>query len=357
MQKRRRFQVSNKIKISKTVRTFLISLSIAIFAFGLGNLFKSINSEKEIVKDTKETYKYSNNFVSNAKINLKSNEYIDKNEMVEGQAYLSDLISDIDMNINYKYNSSKQAEVKYNYKIEAIVKAVYADTTNSYDVLNKNEVLKESQDKTVNSEDLIIDENIKVNYSKYHKMIKDFKQTMGISVDSFLYIRLTVDTTTYVNSKEVKDQYVANYKITLGDKIAVINGKENDEDTKFVEDDAQTEKVLEISFGKVISSLFVIVISIIIFRLILVKTEELKVVKNEFKFELNKIMKSYNDKIIEIQDLKQIDIDHATAVKDITQLRKLADEEALPIYCYIEEDRKAYFIVTMYKSNYIYVLK
>ena len=92
-------------------------------------------------------------------------------------------------------------------------------------------------------------------------------------------------------------------------------------------------------------------------RLVVSKTEELRTIKNEFKLELNRILKSYEDKIVEIQDLKQIDLEHATKVKDIMQLRKLAEEALVPIYCYIKEDKEAYFIVTKYENSYIFILK
>ena len=86
------------------------------------------------------------------------------------------------------------------------------------------------------------------------------------------------------------------------------------------------------------------------------RTEELKTIKNEFKLELNRILKSYEDKIVEIKDLNNFDINTATKVKDIVQLRKLAEEAFVPIYCYIKED-EAYFIVIKYENRYVFVLK
>lgn len=70
-------------------------------------------------------------------------------------------------------------------------------------------------------------------------------------------------------------------------------------------------------------------------------------------------VKIYENKIVEIEDLKQIDLNSATKVKDFVQLLKLSDEALVPIYCYMNEEveEKAYFIVTKYENNYLYILE
>ena len=100
-------------------------------------------------------------------------------------------------------------------------------------------------------------------------------------------------------------------------------------------------------------------LGIMLLRYVLTKTEELKTIKNEYKLELNRILKSCESKLVQIEDLKQIDIENATRVKDIYQLLRLSDEALVPIYCYIKEEpaEEAYFIVTKYEKSYIYILK
>ena len=104
----------------------------------------------------------------------------------------------------------------------------------------------------------------------------------------------------------------------------------------------------------VIISIIVMVIGILLLRVILKRTEALKTIKNEFKLELNRIMRSCESKLVEIEDLKQVDLATATRVKDISQLLKLSDEALVPIYCYIKEEpeQEAYFIVTKYEKKY-----
>ncbi len=360
MLKKKINQINKKIKLSNTIRTILIIISIAMFAIGSGHLIKSLIAKEEIYTENKEKYNYTNKFTSNSKINLKANEYIKETDITEKYTYLSDLISNIDMDMNYYYSDSETVPVTYNYQIEALVKASYTTNNKTYDVLNKSEILKQVKDITTSSNDLKISEKITVDYSKYHEMIKEFKQSMGISANSYLYIRLIVNTKANIDNEEIRNQYISDYNISLGDKIALISENNNDEISKAIKYEKQTKAALDTNYKSVISSVIIMLVGLIMLKIIIQNTEKLNIIKNKYKLELNRIMKSCENKIVEIEDLKQVDLENATRVKDITQLLKLSDEALVPIYCYIKEtatEEEAYFIVTKYEKSYIYILR
>ena len=362
MQKKKyssRKDVNYKIKISNAVRTFLLVLFIAVFALGSGNLIKNLTNKTEIISENKELYTYTNHFTSNSKINLKSNEYVLEKDVTDDQIYLSDLISDIDMNLNYKYTDSKPTEVKYNYKIEVLLKAIYSNTRVSEDVLNKVDIIKEETNKVASSKDLSISENINIDYAKYHQMMKDFKQQLGISAESYLYVILTVNTKANIGDEEVENEYVANYKIGIGDKVALIDEKNKDEKTDSVKVDWQRERSIDLNYRDIALSSIAMIISFVLFIVVLKRTEKLNTIKNKYKLELNRILRSCENKLVQIEDLKQIDVEHATRVKDMQQLLILAEESLVPIYCYIQEEpeEEAYFIVTKYEKSYIFILR
>lgn len=353
---RRRKRTGNRIKLSNAVRISLILLSIIIIAIGSGNMIKSLTNKTQSVTESSVLYKYDNKFSCASKINLKDNAYVHEEEMVDGQSYLSDIISDIAMNVDYKYEATVPSQIDYTYKIEAIMKASYTNTKGTYDVLNKIDTIEEGSATTDVASQLSIKDEINVNYAKYHQTMKEFKQTMGINTDSKLIIRFTIDTKANINSKEVNNQYVADYKITLGDKIALIEDIKNDSKSNSVKAEEIRTEHIDVDYKGVAISIIPIAIGIAGLLFITKKTEELKSIANEYKRELNRILKSYEDKIVEIQDLNNINIENATKVKDIIQLRKLAEEALVPIYCYISEE-EAYFIVTKYENSYIFILK
>ena len=120
-------------------------------------------------------------------------------------------------------------------------------------------------------------------------------------------------------------------------------------------EEVRTEKI-DIDYKVAAISIFAILIGVAGLVFVIRKTEQLKSISNEYKRELNRILKSYEDKIVEIQDINNFDIENATKVKDVIQLRKLAEEALVPIYCYISET-EAFFIVTKYENSYIFILK
>ena len=357
MQKSRRMQISNKIKISKSIRNCIIGALIVVIFVAFYGIIKSFNIDTDEIKVKKEIYEYSNKGDIDADINLKENQFIGENEVIDGQVYLSDLISNLDVHINYNYKGDAEEVIKYDYKIEAIVNASFAGTKEVYDILNKVETLKEVKDQESVSSSITIKDDISVDYEKYHQMVKDFKKAMSITADSNLIIRFTINTTTSLDNKDVDNKYVVNYKISLGDKVALIDKENKNNETNKVEDEVKVNNSSDIDFGKLIISIVAIVIALLVLKFIICKTEELRVIKNEFKVELNRILKSYEDKIVEIQDLHNVDLENATKVKDILQIRKLAEEALLPIYCYVKDEKEAYFIVTKYDKSYIYILK
>ena len=117
---------------------------------------------------------------------------------------------------------NKNKSVKYDYSIDAIVGASYTQDGQPYEIWTKTYNLKnvENQESTQN---ISIDEEIEVDYQKYHKEVKSFEQSMGMSIDASLYIKLTVNTSTKVNDKEINNQYVSDFSITVGDKVAKVD--------------------------------------------------------------------------------------------------------------------------------------
>ena len=198
---------------------------------------------------------------------------------------------------------------------------------------------------------------MKIDYDKYNQLVKNFKKTMSIAADSNLIIRFTVNTKVNIEGYDIETKYVVDYKISVGDKVAIIEKVNNNKESDKIDKEIKIENSSEISYEKIIINALIIIVALYTLRTVICKTEELKVIKNEFKIELNKILKSYEDKIVEIQDLQNIDIEKATKVKDIVQIRKLAEEALVPIYCYIKDEKEAYFIVTKYENSYIFILK
>lgn len=354
----KRRKVNDKWKLNSKLRILLIIVGIVLLAIGSAELYKSFTT-KEVVIEDKEVYKYSNKFTSNYDVNIKSNPYIDGTKMAAGLNYISDLVTSIDMNMNYSYSNVQgdAVPVKYQYRIDAIIKAMYESDDKEYEVLNKTENLKKVDIQETTSDNLIINENINIPYSKYHEIIKDFKQTLGMNVDANLYIVLTVNTIANVNSKQIENEYKSDYRINLGNKVATVAAKNNDTNTKSVSNKTTTEKKVDFDFKKATCSIVAIVVGIYIIYVIVHKTKKLNVIGNKYKEELNRILKSCQDRVVIVENQLETDIDNTIVVGKFEELIKLSEELYKPILCWMEKDvDETQFSVISNRVRYVYIL-
>ena len=118
-------KAKGKSKIRKSTKYVTIIVSIIVLIFSFINFIKTI--QKENMKTfTKEIYKYTNKFNYDYKINLISNKYMTNEEIKDKNlAYVTDLIDNIKLDLNYDYTGSKNSEIKCTYSIVGLMQAVY----------------------------------------------------------------------------------------------------------------------------------------------------------------------------------------------------------------------------------------
>ena len=356
---RQKNKISNKLKLNSRVRAMLAIIGIIVFAIGSAEFYQAFYTTEVIVED-KELYKYTNKFSSSYDVNIKSNPYIEGTKMPSGQTYITDLVSSIDVNLNYAYEDAEKTAVpvKYNYRIDALMKATYEANDSEYEILNKVENLKTVDTQEAMSNNLIINESVNVGYSKYHEILKDFKQTLGMNVNAHLYVVLTVNTTANVDSKEIKNEYKSDFNINIGGKIATVGGKLSDNVSNSVNSKVQTEKKVDFDLPKMIYSVIAMVAGLVIVYFIIFRTQKLNVIGNKYKEELNKILKSCQDRIVIVENQVDTDIDNTITVAHFEELIKLSEELYKPILCWKEKDRdETRFSVISNRVRYVYVLK
>lgn len=354
---RRSKRNSNKLKLRNSTRVFLVMFSLIIFAISSSVFYKSL-FQNNITKTEEQIYTYKNEYNSDYTVNIKENSFITEKTLPSGQNYVSDLIDSLDMNIKYNYSASENKDIDYNYKIDAILGASYTDNGKEYNVWNKTYNLK-TVDTTKTNDKLSIDENINIDYKKYHQEVKNFKQSMGMNLDAFLYIKLTVNTKTNVNHQEVNNQYISNFSITIGDKIAIVDGKNTDTKIDSIKQENTTEHS-DINIGKILFSFVIMIICLYTIYYVRFKTKKQNTIKNEFRLELNRILKSCQDRIVIVKTNNISDEENIVDVNDFGELIKLSEELYKPILCWISDDlnnEEAWFSVISNKIRYRFILK
>jgi hypothetical protein len=332
-------------------------LSFIVFAISSTIFLKalSINSS---TRTEENIYTYKNEYKVDYNVNILGNSFVVEESLPSGQSYVADLVKSLDMDINYKYSGSKESNIEYNYKIDAIIGASYTDNGQQYNIWNKTYNLLEKDDLHSNG-DIDINENITIDYQKYHQEVKNFKQSFGMAIDAYLYVKLTVDTTTTIDNQEVKNEYVSNFSITVGDKIAVVSGKDTDTKVDSIKHE-NTINETKTDMPKLIISATTMAICLYIIYYIRFKTKKYHIVRNEFKLELNRILKSCQDRIVSVKNNNISEDENIIDVSDFGELIKLSEELYKPILYWISEDlnnEEAWFSVISNKIRYRFILK
>ena len=346
----------SKIKMRKSTRYFYIALASILFAISTAILFGSFFGGKTD-KTKEEIYSYTNLFKYDYQVNLLENKYIDETTLGMSElAYITDLIDNINMNLNYQYNADEKSTIKYTYSIKAVLNGVYTKDGEEQKIWTKEQVLKEPTENTVIDRTFEIKENLSLNLKDLNQLVKDFEQEIGISIDATYNLILDVQTSTQVEGQTVDNQCASTIAIDLGKKTTTIKGENNQSDTQYVSQEVEQQSESSV-FAKVIG-IVMLIVSLYIYRYIFVKTVPMNKTRNEFRLELNRILRLCQDKIVQVSSNLEVDTTNVIDVKDFGEIVKVSEELFKPILYWISpRDNEAWFTVMSHGVTYRYILK
>ena len=346
----------SKIKIRKSTRYFYITFASVLFVVSFCSLFGSFLGGKTD-KTKKEIYSYKNSFNYDYTVKLLENKYIEETELgMNETAYITDLIDNINMNLNYTYTADTKSTIKYTYNIKGIIQGTYEKDGKSQSVWNREYVLKEPTEEAVLGTKLEIKENLELNLAEQNKLVADFEKDIGISVNAVYNIVLEVNTNTEIDGEKVSNVQKSIISIDLGKKTTTITGENNKEETKYVSKEIENN-ITTSSIGTVVS-VICLVISLLIYRYVFTKTTIINKTRNEFRLELNRILRLCQDKIVRVNSRLEVDTTNVVDVKDFGEIIKVSEELFKPIlYWQSKSESEAWFTVMSNGVTYRYILR
>ena len=348
-------KTKTKNKMRKSTKYVTIVVSIIVLIFSFINFITTI--QKENMKTfTKEIYKYTNKFNYDYKINLISNKYMTNDEIKDKNlAYVTDLIDNIKLNLNYDYTASKNSEIKCTYSIVGLMQAVYTRNGEEQKIWEKEETLLKEKTTDSASDNIQIAENLKLDLKDKNELINNFKQQLGMSIDAKYTVKLKIKVSTQVEGKEIEDELTPFINIDLAEKTTKISGENNIENSEYI------SKEYNITEKSSTLALFIDIVLIIVAIFVLRYVSKFKianVVRNEYKYELNRILKICQDKIVQVSTRPNDEEIEVVYVKDFGEIFKVSEELFKPILYYnAKENEEAWFSVMSGKTSYRFVLK
>lgn len=342
-------------KIRKSPRLFLILILTCLFIFSICRLFIIFDSPN--VTNQKELYKYTNSFNYSYDVNLIDNPYVENSvvDMAQG-AYVTKLMDYTDLKLNFNYTGSKNEKIDYHYNVTAKLIGIYTRNDQEQKVLENSYTLLEDKSFNEESSNININENLKLDLKSLNNNIEDFQNRMNMTIDATYVISFNIETITNIEGQKVDNIVSYPINVDIGKKSTSIKGENDKTETKFVF--TPTEEKQEKLTVRIIVDIVIAVISSILLYYMLFKTENAYIIKNEYRAEINRILKLCEDKIVEVKNKPEIDKNKVIEVKDFSELYKLSEELFKPILFWDNRvDMEATFMVMSSSTTYKYTIK
>lgn len=330
----------------KSICIFFVILFIAFIC-----IVKSFDTPKENVK---MLYAYNIGRNVNYGVHLKKNNYINQEYMGMNETYITELVDYIDSNFLYNFSVSQKATSKYEYKIISELNVEYYATgqTEGIKLWSREYTLLEPKTIETDTNQININENIKIDFNVYNEEMKKFKSEFGLPIKSYLDVKLIVTSEIKVPSsqKTEKDNSVISIKIPLNSQVfSISQNYEKASKGKVFDETNQNNKsnIILLVIGIILLAISVIGI-LNIFRKIISADR-----RTDYEIALNRILKNYGDIVAEIVTPTETDGMKVIDVKNFDQLLDIEEEIRMPILFYetVEGEEGEFSIIS---DNIVY---
>ena len=344
-----------KQRIRKDIKIIKLIVWFVILIISIVGIVRTLFGNE--VKDTDILlYNYTSDFAYKYNVNNTENEYVDYSDDKDYAAYVTNLIKDIDINYNYNFSNNyhKDETITYRYNVVGKLYGYYSKDGEEQKIIEKDYVIVDLKENTINASSFSINEDFKVNLAEQNALINKFKQELDMQITSKYDVVLNVEIEGITQGKA---KFSPSLSIEIGSKTTKITGDNNVQETLSTTSD-NTHMLNEVNKKQLI--LFALVGIVAFIRIIYLAffTVELSVMKNSYKSEINYIMRSYQDKMVVVNNSPQIDGKNVIGLDNVDELIKLSEELYKPILCYEnEEETETDFVVISDDTVYIYVVK
>lgn len=327
---------------------FLLIPSIILLLISLVLIKSSVQLSGKIIN-----VGYSETGNADYKVYLKENDYYDRKFLDSGMQYVANIINTINSRFNYEIHADENMDFTYKYKITG--KLIISDPIDTNKVLHtKNYNLLEEKEDKISSNNLVINEDIDIDYDKYNKYVSSYKMDYGLAVDSKLIV--TMDINVNGNYKEKKEKLNKTKKLQISIplneqtiNINILSDKINESGN--LSSNISTTIKNKVSFVVAIIVLLISLLGIGLAVYLFLENRK----KNIYSITVNKILKDY-DRIIVNGNVELNENSFKNKIYPETFQEMVDASQTLnsPILYYeVIKDEKCFFVIikddTMYK--------
>ena len=305
-----------KRKLNVLAKSIILVIMIPLLILLLSMSFDS---------NSKETLHYEEKSDLDYKVCLKEKGSYDELCQKKGMGYVASAIDYVSIDFKYDFIMNKPVDYNYEYYIDGLI-TINEKGKSNIDLLTKKVDLSELVRLQVDNNDRFsISKNIEIKYDEYNDLIKTYKETYSVPVDSTLKITLHIkaDSKYEYFSNPIQTNTVMEMVIPLTDSTIDIkmNYKEANNSDKITQDSNE----LNINFVYFILSL--VLISGIIYLISSIIMMRMKIYSRQSDYSkfMKKLQKNYNRMIVNIANNMKIEEEDYDEIFDVTDFEELVD--------------------------------
>ena len=342
----KRYHFGARLRLLLMFSLMIVSMLLAVFFV-----------QTALSEVTVHQFFYSETSNLDFKTCLKENDYFTEKCLDKDKQYIANLIEYIDA--EFKYNFSASDLFNYDYKYSITARVIATEKNNAGKVLYDNEeMLFESPVKNMqNSNTFAIKENISIDYVKYNELMNSFRKDYTLTLDGKLIVTLKV--TVDGDYDKIDDKVVSTQNIDLTIPLSeqTIDISMNYKDLSTA--DSMKKESNNTIYNKVLyglSGLFGL-FTLILVALQLIFIKKLTKPKTNYNKILEKIMREYNQIIVETKTIPDFQDSNLINVDSFEELLDVRETIAKPILYVKIHNQKSYFLIVDGREVYRYVLK
>lgn len=336
--------------LSYRLRVFLMFFSILLIAVVAAECFdSSFSKEENVVLNYEEKANIDYN------VTLLEGNLFEQGTLQPGNAYISELVDNISTDFNYEFKVDSESDIEYTYYVEAMMeyKSNKEGTIISQQV---DTLIKETTQEINNSKDLILNQNVNLDYDYYNKLAKEINEKY-VDINGNLYLKMHIS----VNVKNEAFENVIRQKDVIEVKIpllstevsaSMINSIDN-KDVYIEHKEADLNNGLTLFIG--ISLLILDTIFLLMTLSFVVKTTPKK---SKYMKLRDGLLRDYDRVIVNTKSIPEIE---GHTIIDCYGFNELLDAQKLLnkpiIYNEIVKNQKCIFIIVSDNEVYRFVLK
>lgn len=312
----------------------ILSLMMSVFLIFLG-LFNT---------DTDNIVSYKVDNKVNHKVYLIENKFYDQNYLTNQDTYPLEFINYIEFEFINSFSMSKTLDLRQEYSISAFIEV--KDTTKDVDniLLNKEYKLLEKENININSSSNNIIRKVNINYKEYNEFANQYKLKVKVPSEATLKIIMKINT----KAEDINDKNEVLVSIPLSGNTVSINNLYEE-----TYSGSTVNKVNNMSMIIVSIILFIVSLTMIIYSF----NEIIYNSNNYINIKLKKILSTYEQIVVDIDNLPTFKEDNIIIVKYFKDMLDIHRELNAPILHFnVDNSSNHKFIIRDNEYLYIYSL-